>query len=61
MEIITITIEQDAETQKIGMYHSGAVLPAMGVHACELVAGAFRDMLIEAEVARRMAEQETEE
>lgn len=58
MEIITITVDQNEDTQKIGMYHSGAITPEMGVHACELVAGAFRDMLIEAEVARRLAEKE---
>lgn len=56
MEIITITIDERDGEQLVGMYHSSAVTPAVGVQACELVLRVFRERVIEAEVERRLGE-----
>ena len=58
MEIITITIEQDGDNKRIGMNHSSAVTPDIGIAACEFIAGIFREQAIEAEVERRLAEKD---
>ena len=56
MEIITITIEQDDDKQRIGMNYSSGVTPKMGATACEFITNIFREQAIEAEVERRLAE-----
>lgn len=57
MEIITITIEQDGDQQRVGMNHSSAVTPQAGAAACEFIANVFREQAIEDEVERRLAAQ----
>jgi len=59
MEIITIQIETRNGQPSVAFQSSSGVTPDMGQAACSLVADAFREQLIEAEIERRMAERET--
>ena len=56
MQIITITIEQDEDTTRVGFNASDGVTPQMGESACRFVAARFQEVAIEAEIERRLKE-----
>ena len=57
MDIISIQV-QDGRVQFVP---SDGVTPAMGIQACEAVAAAVRELLVQAEVERRIAAAQEQE
>ena len=57
MDIISIQINEG----RVQFIPSDGVTPAMGIQACEAVATAFRELLVQAEVERRIAAAQEQE